>query len=973
MAVMTSFVRQLKPGQDLTKISLPSVLCHPFSILEIMSERELLTFHILFKLDNEEDPLKRFLIVLEFIISIIRTEKMEKKPYNPVLGENHICWVNNGAEGDFTEFISEQVSHHPPISALCVKNRKHGLTLEANGSFGVTFAGNKAAVVTAGRVTITTPLDTFELNKIVPDMSINNIIKGTRYIMWEGQVVLSAPSSGYCAVINTEEDKSKTNVLFGHIYDDQEPDNILFEFRGVCGGETQIHPYGKPNSKKVLVDHSKIVEANISYLPLEFQGELDSFRVWKKVSEAIVANDMQTADSEKKGIEAAQRVRSKAKVGDEGYYFGKDPDGLEQTWVFKNNLNVIEWLSLDKNPKGSPDKKPNPAASLREGETPISPGLPLDPGAKVPKQKGEATTDQLLKPTDLVGGVPCGVSPRVPQEGLAAQSMIYDEENDEVLSSMVEETIKANSHITAQKPSLSQQLSDGGDNVTKTNSGFKGGQEDATESITSDEDLEGQEIPEDPKQPKGIKSQPLTATPGEEMTKKAKKQAKKDISQQKKEMRDGKKMVVAKAKEQIKSSLSAYDQKILLQGVAKVRNSLNKWNARVVRLYPGKLVWYKTPPEKGGHENAVILLDKGCFVTQRPTKKEGFCIKIFNVYGHPIHSKSDLKGKPFLKPRMGHANNYCLLLLANSEEGKKWVKKLIAATTDYEATKAFIGNDLPSFIGAEEDISEEDDEETGWEILERGESQNSSALTPSKSTINRTITGAPEPSKAKSVKQPSDVVRARSSISKPAGRAALETSNNAQKILAGVATTEDLITASGTPIDSPAKIRKKQSADSPASEQVLTDPEQIAMITAIVNQAVSHAINSAMETATQTLIERIKPESDSAAAIKQMEMKIESQIKKELALQENKLAFIVRSSVTNFKREKGETPEAPVGTAGNTPLIETLKTIKSTLPANSILILLIFYFLWSISSSLSSLWNKFDAFESQNFTRHQNL
>ena len=62
-----------------------------------MSQRELLTFHLLFDLDHEEDPLKRFMLVLRWYMSLVRTETMEKKPYNPVIGEYHIAWVlNNG-------------------------------------------------------------------------------------------------------------------------------------------------------------------------------------------------------------------------------------------------------------------------------------------------------------------------------------------------------------------------------------------------------------------------------------------------------------------------------------------------------------------------------------------------------------------------------------------------------------------------------------------------------------------------------------------------------------------------------------------------------------------------------------------------------------------------------------------------------------------------------------------------------------
>jgi len=43
---------------------------------------------------------------------------MEKKPYNPVLGEQYFAqWTGDAETGD-TILKAEQVSHHPPVSSL---------------------------------------------------------------------------------------------------------------------------------------------------------------------------------------------------------------------------------------------------------------------------------------------------------------------------------------------------------------------------------------------------------------------------------------------------------------------------------------------------------------------------------------------------------------------------------------------------------------------------------------------------------------------------------------------------------------------------------------------------------------------------------------------------------------------------------------------------------------------------------------
>jgi len=48
------------------------------------------------------------------------TAGMEKKPYNPVLGEQYFAqWTGDTETGD-TVLKSEQVSHHPPVSVYII-------------------------------------------------------------------------------------------------------------------------------------------------------------------------------------------------------------------------------------------------------------------------------------------------------------------------------------------------------------------------------------------------------------------------------------------------------------------------------------------------------------------------------------------------------------------------------------------------------------------------------------------------------------------------------------------------------------------------------------------------------------------------------------------------------------------------------------------------------------------------------------
>lgn len=149
-------VKQVRPGMDLSKVVLPTFILEPRSFLDKLSDYY---YHadILSRLDSrslspylrfgirfnycafffkyravlEDDPFTRMKTVVQWYLSgFYKKPKGLKKPYNPILGEVfRCCWKH--PNGSTTFYIAEQVSHHPPISALYVTNRKDGFTLSA--------------------------------------------------------------------------------------------------------------------------------------------------------------------------------------------------------------------------------------------------------------------------------------------------------------------------------------------------------------------------------------------------------------------------------------------------------------------------------------------------------------------------------------------------------------------------------------------------------------------------------------------------------------------------------------------------------------------------------------------------------------------------------------------------------------------------------------------------------------------------
>jgi len=80
---------------------------------------------------QENDAYLRMQSVLRWYLSgFYKKPKGLKKPYNPILGETYRCCWEHG-NGSRTFYLAEQVSHHPPISAFYVSNKKDGYVISS--------------------------------------------------------------------------------------------------------------------------------------------------------------------------------------------------------------------------------------------------------------------------------------------------------------------------------------------------------------------------------------------------------------------------------------------------------------------------------------------------------------------------------------------------------------------------------------------------------------------------------------------------------------------------------------------------------------------------------------------------------------------------------------------------------------------------------------------------------------------------
>ncbi|CAI4240970.1 ADM_collapsed_G0000810.mRNA.1.CDS.1 [Saccharomyces cerevisiae] len=186
-------------GQDLTKLTLPVSFNEPTSLLQRVSE-DIEYSHILDQAATFEDSSLRMLYVAAFTASMYAsTTNRVSKPFNPLLGET---FEYARTDGQY-RFFTEQVSHHPPISATWTESPKWDFYGECN--VDSSFNGRTFAVQHLGLWYITirpdhnisVPGETYSWKK--PNNTVIGILMGKPQVDNSGDVKVTNHTTGdYC-------------------------------------------------------------------------------------------------------------------------------------------------------------------------------------------------------------------------------------------------------------------------------------------------------------------------------------------------------------------------------------------------------------------------------------------------------------------------------------------------------------------------------------------------------------------------------------------------------------------------------------------------------------------------------------------------------------------------------------------------------------------------------------------------------
>jgi len=177
--ILLALIGQLRIGMDLSKVTLPTFVLEPRSMLERITD--FMTHpDLVFGAGKLEDPQQRFIEVMRYYLAGWHIKpKGVKKPYNPVLGEFFRCsyTYNDGSKG---YYIAEQVSHHPPISAYYYVSPENNLLIYGELKPKSKFLGNSAATLMGGenRIVLLDRLEDGEYRISMPNMYARGIMFG---------------------------------------------------------------------------------------------------------------------------------------------------------------------------------------------------------------------------------------------------------------------------------------------------------------------------------------------------------------------------------------------------------------------------------------------------------------------------------------------------------------------------------------------------------------------------------------------------------------------------------------------------------------------------------------------------------------------------------------------------------------------------------------------------------------------------
>ncbi|OXB74132.1 UNVERIFIED_CONTAM: hypothetical protein H355_004469 [Colinus virginianus] len=310
-SLMWILLKQLRPGMDLSRVVLPTFILEPRSFLNKLSDyyyhADLLSQAVL-----EDDPYSRMKQVLRWYLSgFYKKPKGIKKPYNPILGETFRCCWFHPQTNSHTFYIAEQVSHHPPVSAFHVSNRKDGFCITGSILARSKFYGNSLSALLDGKAKLMFLNRGEDYIITMPYAHCKGILYGTMTMELGGKVTIDCEKTNHRAEL---------------------------EFK-LKDGEVHINELKNGNAEVFWNPTSEVRRQRLKrhIVLFEEQTDFESERLWQHVTSAINKGDQHKATQEKFVLEEEQRnaARERRDNGTEWKPLLFRHDAMTNEWRYK--------------------------------------------------------------------------------------------------------------------------------------------------------------------------------------------------------------------------------------------------------------------------------------------------------------------------------------------------------------------------------------------------------------------------------------------------------------------------------------------------------------------------------------------------------------------------------------------------------------------------------------------------------------
>ncbi|XP_061354238.1 oxysterol-binding protein-related protein 3A-like [Gastrolobium bilobum] len=308
-------------GSDITSmVTLPVIIFEPMTMLQRMAEIMEYTY-LLDMADETEDPYMRLVYASSFFISVYYAYQRTWKPFNPILGETYEM-VNHGG----ITFISEQVSHHPPMSAGHAENEH--FTYDITSKLKTKFLGNTVDVYPVGRTRVTLKRDGVVLDLVPPPTKVSNLIFGRTWIDSPGEMVLTNMTTGDKVVLYFQPCGwfgAGRYEVDGYVYNAADEPKILITGKWneamsyqVCDLEGEPLPGTEPKESWRIADVPKKDKFQYTYFAHKINS-LDTAPKKLLASDsrlrpdrmALEKGDLSTSGYEKSSLEERQRAEKR--------------------------------------------------------------------------------------------------------------------------------------------------------------------------------------------------------------------------------------------------------------------------------------------------------------------------------------------------------------------------------------------------------------------------------------------------------------------------------------------------------------------------------------------------------------------------------------------------------------------------------------------------------------------------------------